>query len=119
MGARVFRNWCTRSLDDVTFCRHKTSLLEISPDFPPLSDDQITEQKYFTDGRIVVFGKKHLRKPGNHILFYKPNFAIAVVEAKAAYKNPGDGLKQVMDYAEILKLKFAYSTNYQMNCGVG
>ncbi len=78
------------------------------------SGDQIVEQKYFTDGRIVVVGKKHIRKPGkraDYILRYKPDFPIAVVEAKAAYKNPGDGLQQGMDYAEILKLKFAYSTN--------
>lgn len=78
------------------------------------SDDQITEQRYFTDGRIVVVEKKHLRKPGkkaDYLLYHEPNLAIAVVEAKAAYKNPGDGLQQAMDYADILKLKFAYSTN--------
>ena len=78
------------------------------------TDDQITEQKYFTDGRIVVIGNKHIRKPGkiaDYILKYKPNFPIAVIEAKAAYKNPGDGLQQAMEYAEVLKLKFAYSTN--------
>ena len=36
---------------------------------------------------------------------------LAVVEAKAAYKLPGDGLQQAKDYAELLGLKFAYSTN--------
>jgi type I restriction enzyme R subunit len=36
---------------------------------------------------------------------------IAVVEAKAAYKLPGEGLGQAKEYAEILGLKFAYSTN--------
>lgn len=78
------------------------------------SDDQIVEQKYFTDGRIVTAGEKHFRKPGkkaDYILRYKPDFMIAVVEAKAAYKEPGDGLQQAMNYAEILGLKFAYSTN--------
>jgi len=39
------------------------------------------------------------------------NFPIAIVEAKPAYKEPGDGLQQAKDYAEILNLKFAYSTN--------
>jgi len=34
-----------------------------------------------------------------------------VVEAKAEYRLPGDGLQQAKDYAEILDLKFAYSTN--------
>ena len=78
------------------------------------TDDQISEQKYFTDGRIVVVGRKHVRKPGkkaDYILRYKPDLPIAVIEAKAAYKNPGDGLQQAMDYAEILKFNFAYSTN--------
>lgn len=36
---------------------------------------------------------------------------LAVVEAKPAYKLPGDGLQQAKNYAEILGLKFAYSTN--------
>ena len=36
---------------------------------------------------------------------------LAVVEAKAAYKLPGDGLQQAKDYATVLGLKFAYSTN--------
>ena len=36
---------------------------------------------------------------------------LAVVESKAAYKLPGDGLQQAKDYAEILGVKFAYSTN--------
>jgi len=78
------------------------------------SDDQIIEQKYFTDGRIVTTGEKHFRRPGkkaDYILRYRPDFTIAVIEAKAAFKKPGDGLQQAMDYAEILGLKFAYSTN--------
>src|SRR5688572_23481821 len=36
---------------------------------------------------------------------------IAVVEAEPDYKNPGDGLQQAKEYAEILGLKFAYSTS--------
>lgn len=34
-----------------------------------------------------------------------------MVEAKADYKLPGDGLQQAKDYAEILGVKFAYATN--------
>jgi len=36
---------------------------------------------------------------------------LAVVEAKPDYKKPADGLQQAKDYAQILGLKFAYSTN--------
>ena len=38
---------------------------------------------------------------------------LAVVEAKAAFRLPADGLQQAKDYAELLGLKFAYSTNGQ------
>ncbi len=78
------------------------------------SDDQISEQKTFTDGRIIVIGNKVRRgkpKRADYILRISKNFPIAVVEAKAAYKNPSDGLQQAKEYAEILGLKFAYSTN--------
>jgi len=78
------------------------------------TDDQIREQKYFTDGRIVMVGRKHSRRPGkkaDYLLHYRPDFRIGVVEAKATYKNPADGLQQAMEYAEILGLKFAYATN--------
>ncbi len=78
------------------------------------TDDQIREQKYFTDGRIVVAGRRHVRRPGkktDYLLYYRPDYRIAVVEAKATYKKAGDGLQQAMEYAEILGLRFAYSTN--------
>ncbi len=80
------------------------------------TDDQICEQRYFTDGRIVTVGRQHYRKPGkkvDYLLRYRPHFPIAVVEAKAAYRRAGDGLQQAMQYAEALGLKFAYATNGQ------
>ena len=78
------------------------------------TDDQINEQKSFTDGRIVVVGNKARRRPSkraDYLLRYARDFMLAVIEAKAAYKLPGDGLQQAKDYAEVLGLKFAYSTN--------
>ena len=78
------------------------------------SDDQISEQKTFTDGRIIVIGDKVQRKKpkrADYILRIARNFPVAVIEAKSAYKKPGDGLQQAKEYAEILGLKFAYSTN--------
>jgi type I restriction enzyme R subunit len=77
-------------------------------------DEQISEQKTFTDGRIVIAGSKYSRRPqkrADYLLRYRRDFPIAVVEAKAAYKNPGDGLQQAKEYAQMLGLKFAYSTN--------
>ncbi|MGD0991743.1 MAG: DEAD/DEAH box helicase family protein [Gemmatimonadales bacterium] len=77
---------------------------------------QIREQLTFTDGRIVVTGRKGVRRPGkrvDYLLRYRPDFAIAVVEAKASYKSASDGLQQAKDYAELLGLRFAYATNGQ------
>jgi type I restriction enzyme R subunit len=78
------------------------------------SDDDINEQRTFTDGRIVVAGNRTIRrkqKRADYLLRYRPDFAIAIVEAKADYKKPSDGLGQAIEYARILGLNFAYSTN--------
>jgi type I restriction enzyme, R subunit len=86
-------------------------LVEVGWDEEPRS---FTEQKTFTDGRIVVIGEKVRRrsqKRADYLLRYTRDFTIAVVEAKAEYKTPGQGLQQAKEYAEILGLKFAYATN--------
>ena len=78
------------------------------------TDDQISEQKTFTDGRIVLTGDKIKRRPqkrADYLLRYRKDFAVAVVEAKSIYERPGDGLQQAKEYAQILGLKFAYATN--------
>jgi type I restriction enzyme R subunit len=74
----------------------------------------IREQRTFTDGRIVVTGGRARRRPGkraDYLLCYRPDFTIAVVEAKALYRSPADGMQQAKSYAETLGLKFAYATN--------
>jgi len=75
---------------------------------------RINEQVTFTDGRIVVAGRKARRRPGkraDYILRFNPDMPIAVVEAKPDYKTSGDALQQAKAYAEILGLSFAYATN--------
>ncbi len=62
---------------------------------------RLSEQVTFTDGRIVVTGRLTRRRPGkraDYILRCRPDFAIAVVEAKPGYKTPGEGLQQAKDY---------------------
>ena len=74
----------------------------------------IAEQRSFTDGRIVLTGETARRleqKRTDYLLRFTPDLPIAVVEAKASYKTPGSGLQQAKEYAGILGLKFAYSTN--------
>ena len=75
---------------------------------------RIAEQHYFTDGQIVLVGDGHRRQKGkksDYILRYQESFPIAVVEAKDEDHDPGAGLQQAKDYAQILGLLFAYSTN--------
>ena len=74
----------------------------------------IAEQRYFTDGRIVVHGNRAVRRKGkraDYLLRYTRDFPIAVVEAKPENEPAATGLQQAKDYAEILQLKFAYTTN--------
>src|SRR3984893_1169700 len=74
----------------------------------------IAEQRTVTDGRIVPVGRGFVRKPPkrvDYLLRYTRDFALAVVEAKAAYKTAADGVQQAKQYAEMLGVKFAYATN--------
>ena len=72
----------------------------------------IAEQRSFTDGRIVVHGNlatRRAKKRADYILHYTRDFPLAVVEAKSDEEPAATGLQQARDYAEILKLKFAYA----------
>lgn len=78
------------------------------------TDDQILEQRTFTDGKIVVLGKVAKRqkpKKADYILRVGQNFPIAVIEAKKKYKIAASGLQQAKDYAITLDCRFAYATN--------
>ena len=78
------------------------------------NDELICEQRSFTDGRIIVSGGRSWRRPqkrADYLLLYRTNQMLAVVEAKSADRLPHDGLQQAKEYAQILDLKFAYSTN--------
>lgn len=73
-----------------------------------------TEQRTFTDGRIIPLKRgvrRGSQKRADFLLRYTRDFPIAVVEAKSNYATAGQGLQQAKEYAEILGLKFAYSTN--------
>ena len=75
---------------------------------------QLLEEYYFTKGRVIVRGKTVSRGKAlkaDYILFYKPNLPIAVIEAKDNTHSVGDGMQQALEYAEILDIPFAYSSN--------
>lgn len=75
---------------------------------------QLREEFYFTKGRVIVRGKTVKRgeaKKADYILYIKPGLPIAVIEAKDNNYTVGAGMQQALEYAEILDLPFAYSSN--------
>ena len=81
-----------------------------NPDVPSFK-----REHRFTDGKIQGEGIRGKARRADYLLYYRqPHFPIAVVEAKADYKLPSDGLQQAKTYAQMLELKFAYSTNGEL-----
>jgi len=77
-------------------------------------EKQIREEVYFTDGKIYIKGnktKRGTRKRADYILYYKPNIPVAIIEAKRNEKSIGFGIQQALEYAEILDIPVAYSSN--------
>ncbi|MFI6995767.1 EcoAI/FtnUII family type I restriction enzme subunit R [Nonomuraea wenchangensis] len=75
---------------------------------------QIQREVHFTKGQVHVRGKMVTRgksKFADYVLYYKPNIPIAIVEAKDNRHSIGDGIQQALDYAEILQVPFAFSSN--------
>ena len=77
-------------------------------------DTQIREEFGFTDGRIYVRGKIYARgaqKRVDYILYYKPNIALAIIEAKDNNHTVGAGMQQALGYAKPLDVPFVFSSN--------
>jgi len=75
---------------------------------------QVQEERYITKGRVIVRGKTVTRgeaRKVDYILLYRPNIPLAVVEAKDNNHSVGAGLQQALEYAELLDVPFAYSSN--------
>lgn len=92
-----------------------TKRLYITPSIEKEWDKHsIKMEEAFTKGRIIVRGTLKRRQEGkraDYLLFTQENYPIAVVEAKSWSHLPSDGIQQAIDYAEILDIPFAYSTN--------
>lgn len=78
-------------------------------------DSIFMEQKVqFTDGRYSLQGNfPHREKPkyADYVLYLNKATPIAIVEAKDANHSVSHGLQQAMEYARMLDIKFAYSSN--------
>ena len=78
--------------------------------------DKITmeTQVRFTDGKINLRGNKVSREPpkkADYILYYSKNNPLAVIEAKDNNHTVSHGMQQAKLYAQMLDIKFAYSSN--------
>jgi type I restriction enzyme R subunit len=75
---------------------------------------QMRMEYCFTDGRIIVRGnivERGKRKKADYVLYYKHNIPLAIVEAKDNKHLVGAGMQQGIEYAKILDIPFAYSSN--------
>ena len=68
----------------------------------------LTDGKVNIQGNIPTRGK---RKKADYILYRRAHYPLAVVEAKDNAHSVSDGLQQAMQYAEMLDVPFAYSSN--------
>ena len=75
---------------------------------------QIRYEYAFTAGRIILRGNVTARgkqKRADYLLFYKPNFPLAIIEAKDNKYPVGAGLQQAIEYANALDIKYVYASN--------
>lgn len=75
---------------------------------------KITMETQITDGKINLKGNFVFRekpKRADYVLYLNANNPIAIVEAKDNKHSISHGLQQAMEYAKMLDIPFAYSSN--------
>ena len=75
---------------------------------------QVRREVHLTKGRVMVRGKMAWRgesKYADYILYYKPELPLAVIEAKDDQHAIGGGMQQALEYAELMNVPFAFSSN--------
>ena len=78
--------------------------------------DKITMETkvQFTDGKVNIQGNVVSRdkaKKADYVLYFNKNKPIAIVEAKDNHHSVSYGMQQAKEYAEMLDVPFAYSSN--------
>jgi type I restriction enzyme, R subunit len=78
-------------------------------------ENHLIKMEYsFTAGRVIFVGDVHDRKAkkrADYVLLDRNDYPLAIVEAKDNNKPIGGGMQQAVEYAEMLDIKFAYSSN--------
>lgn len=81
---------------------------QINMEFP------VRKKYFFTDGRILLDGekiKRGTRKRADYLLSYQNGFPLGIIEAKDDNHQMNHGLQQAQEYAKMLGIPFAYSSN--------
>jgi len=76
--------------------------------------ENIVREYKITRGKIVPDGRSGKRNDpliADYVLQLGSNYKVAVIEAKSSDKEPDHGMQQALNYAKMMNLKFAYSTN--------
>ncbi len=105
------------SIDNLTETEIRTRLITPAIQNAGWQIDTVREEfYYFTQGRIIVRGKKSFRKDRkfvDYLLFRQDgtNTPLAIVEAKDGSHDIGDGMQQAIEYAEHLDVPFVFTSN--------
>ncbi len=78
--------------------------------------DKITMETkvQFTDGKVNLRGNKINReapKKADYVLYFRREYPIAIIEAKDNNHSVSFGMQQAKEYAKMLDVPFAYSSN--------
>ena len=98
------------------FNEEETKLFLITPklkDLQWIRPDRVNMEYVFTKGKIIIRGgnvDRGEKKKADYLLKYD-DIPIAVVEAKDELSEPDTGMQQAKGYAEVLDVKYAYSSN--------
>ena len=83
---------------------------------------RVQREYHITAGKIQTGGTRGKSLTTDYVLSYK-GIKLAVIEAKSADKETGEGVAQAKQYAKMLQVRYAYSTNgkeiYQINMKTG
>ena len=75
---------------------------------------KITMETKITDGKVNLRGNIAFRekpKKADYVLYISNNNPIAIVEAKDNNHSVSYGMQQAKEYAQMMDIKFAYSSN--------
>ncbi len=108
----------TPSADDLLLSEEDIKLRYITPAITSkdwsLTDISMEARVKLTDGKINLRGNLVARgkaKFADYMLYYNRATPIAIVEAKDANHSVSHGMQQAKEYAEMMDIPFAYSSN--------